>query len=255
MALKFWRKLFEKEAKYMADRSWRPEVVPLFIGECAPVKTDHEMRTTLPGLWALGDTNRAGTAWNGAVPPPGRLRGTGLGWAGVSALMGARSLVDYTANAEVPRIDDAQVKKFKEQIYAPMERRTGLNPRDSICQLKEVIAPPRFSVRKSKERIEEALTKVKEVRHQAETEVSPANDWHMLGLCHDLRNMTQCAELYYHAALTRTESRGWHYREDYPNRDDKNWRKWIVIRQKDGKMVVATERIPIERYKTKLEPA
>jgi succinate dehydrogenase / fumarate reductase flavoprotein subunit len=254
VALKFWRKLFEKEAKYMADHSWRPEVVPQFIGECAPVKTDHEMRTTLAGLWALGDTNRAGTAWNGAVPPPGRLRGTGLGWAGVSALLSAQSLVDYTSTIGEPQIDIRQVRRFKEQVYAPMKREKGPSPRDVIRRLKEVISPPRFSVRKSKERIEEALARVKEVWDQAETEVSPAEDWHMLGLCHDLRNMTQCADIYYRAALTRTESRGWHYREDYPNRDDKNWRQWIVIKQKDGNMIISTEKIPFERYKTRVEP-
>jgi succinate dehydrogenase / fumarate reductase flavoprotein subunit len=134
-----------------------------------------------------------------------------------------------------------------------MKRHKGLSPRDGIFRLKEVISPPRFAVRKSKERIEEALARVREVLHEAENEVSPAEDWHMLGLCHDLKNMAQCADIYYNSALTRTESRGWHYREDYPERDDKNWRRWIVIKQKDGKMAISTEAFPFERYKTKVE--
>jgi len=251
VAEKFWRKLMEKEAKYNADHSWRPEVYPMFIGEFSAVNTDHDMRTTIEGMWALGDTNRSGAGWAGAVPPPSRIRGSGLTWASVSALLSEKSLVDYTTGAKKPKINEDQVKKFKEDIFAPMKRKEGMNPRDAIWRLKEVIAPPRYGVRKSKDRIEEALARVKEVWHQTDTDVSPANDWHMLGLCHDLKNMTQCADIYYNAALTRTESRGWHYREDYPNRDDKNWRKWIVIKQKDGKMVISTEKIPFERYKTK----
>jgi succinate dehydrogenase/fumarate reductase flavoprotein subunit len=251
VAEKFWRKLMEKEARYNADHSWRPEVYPMFIGEFAAVKADHDMRTTLEGMWALGDTSRSGTGWAGAVPPPARIRGSGLTWASVSALLSEKSLVDYTAKASEPRLDEDQVKRFKEDIYAPMKRKEGMNPRDAIWRLKEVIAPPRYGVRKRKERIEEALARVKEVWHQAEAEVSPANDWHMLGVCHDLKNMTQCADIYYNAALTRTESRGWHYREDFPNRDDKNWRKWIVIKQKGDKMEISTEKIPFERYKTK----
>jgi len=251
VAIKYWNKLFEKEGRYMADRSWRPEVVPAFIGECAPVKADHEMRATLSGLWALGDTSRAGTCWNGAVPPPGRLRGTGLAWAAVSALLAAPSLVDYAAHAGEPATDNDQVEKFKEVIYAPMKREKGMSPRDAIWRLKEVMSPPRYGVRKSKGRIEEALARVREVLHLADAEVSPANDWHMLGLCHDLKNMAQCADIYYNSALARTESRGWHFREDYPERDDKNWRKWIVVKQKDGKMTVSTEAFPFERYKTK----
>lgn len=251
VAEKFWRRLMEKEAKYNSDHSWRPEVYPMFIGEFAAVKADHDMRTTMEGMWALGDTSRSGTGWAGAVPPPARIRGSGLTWASVSALLSEKSLVDYTADAKKPKINEDQVKQFKKDIFAPMKRKKGMNPRDAIWRLKEVVAPPRYSIRKSKERIEEALLRVKEVLHQAENEVSPENDWHMLGLCHDLKNMAQCADLYFNAALTRTESRGWHYREDFPNRDDKNWRKWIVIRQKGGKMEISAEKIPFERYKTK----
>jgi len=251
VAEKFWRRLMEKEAKYNADHSWRPEVYPMFIGEFAAIKADHDMRTTMEGMWALGDTSRSGTGWAGAVPPPARIRGSGLTWASVSALLSEKSLVDYTAEAKKPKINEDQVKQFKRDIFAPMKRKKGMNPRDAIWRLKEVVAPPRYSIRKSKERIEEALLRVKEVLHQAENEVSPANDLHMLGLCHDLKNMAQCADLYFNAALTRTESRGWHYREDFPNRDDKNWRKWIVIKQKGGKMEISAEKIPFERYKTK----
>jgi succinate dehydrogenase/fumarate reductase flavoprotein subunit len=146
----------EKEAIYNADHSWRPEVYPMFIGEFAAVKADHDMRTTMEGMWALGDTSRSGTGWAGAVPPPARIRGSGLTWASVSALLSETSLVDYAAKASEPRLDEDQVKKFKEEIYAPMKRKEGVNPRDAIWRLKEVMAPPRYGVRKSKERIEEA---------------------------------------------------------------------------------------------------
>jgi succinate dehydrogenase/fumarate reductase flavoprotein subunit len=249
--IKFWKTLFEKEAKYMVDHSWRPEVIPAFLGESSPIKVDHEMRTSVPGIWALGDSCRAGSALSGAVPAPCRLRGSGLGWAGVSALLSAQSLADYSTEASVPIIDDDQVKKFKEEIYAPMDRKKGMSPRDGIWRLKEVMSPPRYALRKNKERIEEALGRVKEVRDQADNEVSADNDWHMLGLCQDLKNMSLCSDIVYRSALTRTESRGWHYREDYPKRDDKNWRKWIVVKEKRGKMVVSTEDMPVERYKSK----
>ncbi|MBI5440842.1 MAG: FAD-binding protein [Deltaproteobacteria bacterium] len=251
-AKKFWSKAFEKEERYMADPAWRPEVIPLFIGECSPVKTDHSMKTTLEGLWALGDTNRAGTCWNGAVPSPGRLRGTGVTWAGVSALLSAESLTAYAAGADQPDVSEDQVARFKEEIYAPMARETGPSPREAISKLKDVIAPPRFAVRKSRERIEEALATARSVGEQVRSEVSPAKDWHLLGLTLDARNMAQCAEIYYESALHRTESRGWHYREDHPERDDARWRKWVVVRQVDGKPAVSTEEIPFQRYKTKI---
>ncbi|HDQ05729.1 MAG TPA: hypothetical protein ENN36_03275, partial [Candidatus Bathyarchaeota archaeon] len=37
-------------------------------------------------------------------------------------------------------------------------------------------------------------------------------------------------------AHTRKESRGTHYREDYPDTDDKNWLKHICLEQRKEKL-------------------
>ncbi len=36
-------------------------------------------------------------------------------------------------------------------------------------------------------------------------------------------------------------------REDYPQRDDSNWLKWIVLKDKNGEMALSTEDVPLER--------
>jgi succinate dehydrogenase / fumarate reductase flavoprotein subunit len=248
---KFWHTLMAKEGKFNADHNWRPEVIPLFIGECSAVKVDHGMQTTVQGLWALGDTCRTGSAVSGAVPHPCRIRGSGITWATVSALHSEKSLLAYLAGSSPKEINIDQVKEFKKSIYAPMQREKGISPREAIWQLQQVISPPRFSVRKNQKRLEEALTQVHRVENMADTEVTPAGDWHMLGLCHDLKNMAQCADIYFSSSLARTESRGWHYRDDFPNQDDITWRKWINIKKNKAGMEISTEEMPLERYKTK----
>jgi succinate dehydrogenase/fumarate reductase flavoprotein subunit len=60
--------------------------------------------------------------------------------------------------------------------------------------------------------------------------------------------MILCAEMFYRASLARTESRGWHLREDFPGRDDSRWLKWILLQDKDGKMLVSTEDVPVHDY-------
>lgn len=45
----------------------------------------------------------------------------------------------------------------------------------------------------------------------------------------ELRNLCAFAEVSYLSALHRTESRGAHHRSDYPQQDDANWRKAVVV--------------------------
>ncbi|MCM8809673.1 MAG: FAD-binding protein, partial [Candidatus Omnitrophica bacterium] len=45
-------------------------------------------------------------------------------------------------------------------------------------------------------------------------------------------NMLIVASLITESALIRKESRGVHYRKDYPQVDDKNWRKHIIVSKK-----------------------
>jgi len=52
----------------------------------------------------------------------------------------------------------------------------------------------------------------------------------------ELKNMVLVCKLISTAALARKESRGTHYREDYPRTDDKSWLKHICLERK-GKRV------------------
>ena len=67
----------------------------------------------------------------------------------------------------------------------------------------------------------------------------------------ELGNMLEIAELIAISALNRKESRGGHSREDYPNRDDKEWLKHTLIRKTDGKVDLKYKPVTITKYQPK----
>jgi succinate dehydrogenase / fumarate reductase flavoprotein subunit len=65
----------------------------------------------------------------------------------------------------------------------------------------------------------------------------------------ELGFLLDCAEALVASALFRTESRGAHYREDYPQRDDANWLKHtLAFRQDDGSIRLDTKPVVITRF-------
>jgi succinate dehydrogenase/fumarate reductase flavoprotein subunit len=241
---------FEKVRQYGPPPAERIEVSLGFTGELSPIKVDHEMMTTLPGLWAIGDTSYAGSAWAGAAEaPPGRLRGSGLMNALIAALMAAPSVVKHSNETPLSVPDGGEMASLREKIFAPLDRSGGYSASEAIRSIQEAVVPLKYSMRRSQARLEEALSKVAEV--QGKLPELYAKDPHGLARCHEASCIALCAEIGFRAAIARTESRGWHYREDYPQQDDKNWLKWVLVKKIQDKMVVTTESIPIDRYKLK----
>jgi len=244
------QRMAEKETKYGLPPGTKREIAIPLHGETSCVKVDHEMRTTLKGLWAIGDTSYAGSAVAGAVcSPPGITPGSGIMFAVVSAEWAGPSAARYVKEAEKNSLDYSEVKKFKEEMFAPMQGGKAYLPGDAIEALQEVTAPIKYNLRRNRERLNESISRVEELTGKL-PEIA-ARDPHYLSKCHEVKSMVLCADLTFKSALMREESRGSHFREDFPNRDDKNWLKWVIIKQDGGKMKVTTQPIPIDKFKIK----
>jgi succinate dehydrogenase / fumarate reductase, flavoprotein subunit len=246
----WYQRMADKERKYGLPPNVKREIAVPLHGETSCIKVDHEMRTSLEGLWAIGDTSYSGSAVAGAVAsPPGVTPGSGIMYAVISAAWAGPSAASYAATAVLADINSAEIKKLKEEVFAPLQSKNDLLPSDAIGTLQDFTAPLRYNLRRSKDRLMEALSKVEEVKGHLSGLF--AKDLHYLSKCHEVKSMTLCAELTFKAALLRTESRGFHFREDYPERDDKNWLKWIIIKPEGNKMTLSTQAVPIEKYKIK----
>jgi L-aspartate oxidase len=76
-----------------------------------------------------------------------------------------------------------------------------------------------------------SLTRAKEIfKDLMRNTQSIYKDWSSL----ELRNMVVVGDIIIESALLRTESRGGHYRTDFPDKDDTRWLKHTILYQKEG---------------------
>jgi succinate dehydrogenase/fumarate reductase flavoprotein subunit len=145
--------------------------------------------------------------------------------------------------------DAAQAEALKERVFAPLGR-TGMAAPEMVRAVQDVMAPVGYSIYKHADRMSEALDKVLALKAQVPT--LGAADPHYLAACHVAESMVLGAEMFYRASLVREESRGWHLREDFPERDDANYLKWIELRDAGGEMDISLHDVPVDQYPMKL---
>jgi succinate dehydrogenase/fumarate reductase flavoprotein subunit len=192
--------------------------------------TNMECATSVPGLYAAGDS--LATMVVGA-----RYAGMGFATATCSST-GARAgwgAAEYALQAEKQTVDEEKLKLMKKRIHVPIERKGGFSSNWVTQVLKNIMIPYFISRVKHGERMQAALTLVEFLRDHLVPKLT-AKDPHELRLAHETKNMVLNAEMRLRASLFRTESRGMHYREDYPRRVDPDWLAWVLLKEKNGEM-------------------
>jgi len=201
---------------------------------------DNECRASVAGLFAAGDS--LGTMQNGAVYSLNG--GSTLGCAVTGAIAGTAAAKEAQKLGKVT-LDDKEVARTKQFVTTPRDRKSGFSPR-WVAQLLQYTMTPYFVYFiKKADRLQAAITQI-EFMQEHLVPMMFARDPHELRLAHETRNMVLSAEFRLRSALFRTESRGNHYREDFPSRDDKNWLAWSKIKPVDGKMTMVKVPMPKE---------
>ncbi len=192
------------------------------------------------GLWAAGDA--LSSMQNGAG-----YAGFGCSCAG-SAVQGARAgraAADYAAGSPAPTVPDGAVRDVVDEMLDPLTRQRGYSPAWVTRLLQDTMFPYYVLYVKERRRMERALGQIAYLREKYAPQLKAA-DPHGLRLVHETRNMLLNAEMKLRAGLAREESRGTHYREDFPCRDDERFLCWIALTERDGEMVPVEHPIPLE---------
>ncbi len=77
--------------------------------------------------------------------------------------------------------------------------------------------------------LEACLTRMQAIREELLPTIAVGTPKDLVGL-HETINLLEVGELMARAALMRTESRGSHFREDFPETDNQSWLKESVVK-------------------------
>jgi succinate dehydrogenase / fumarate reductase, flavoprotein subunit len=191
----------------------------------------NNMMTNVPGLYAFGEVNYN---YHGA----NRLGANALLNCIFDGLFNGLSVANYVKDevkvgaSELPeQLFTAAVKQEEEKQRKLTSEQGKFNPYTIHQTLGDLLTDTCTVVREQKS-MEQALAKVGELREQYKhLKLTDAGTWsnQNLSFARALGDMLIYAEAMLIAAIARTESRGAHYRPDYPERDDANWLRTSLV--------------------------
>jgi succinate dehydrogenase/fumarate reductase flavoprotein subunit len=232
--------IFEKDIlKYTAGRESAAQNIH---GGCGIWPIDANCASNVPGLYCAGNncaTMVSGAAYSGM--------GIGLCHASVTGARAGVGAAEYAIQNRNVKIDEAELASLKRIVCSPMERKGGFGPRWVIQVLQGFSVPYFIFNIKHEKRMQAALTFI-EFMNQHLVPKLKANDPHEWRLAQETKNMVLNAEMALRASLFRTESRGTHFREDFPRRNDPEWLAWVKLQDKNGAMQLSKEPIPQEYW-------
>jgi succinate dehydrogenase / fumarate reductase flavoprotein subunit len=195
--------------------------------------------STVPGLFAAGE---AAAGLHGA----NRLGGNSLSDLIVFGKRAGEYAAEFAKKGKAGRIDDGQVDGATKKALEPFERGTlGENPYAVQHDLQAMMQDLVGIVRQESEMIE-AIERLKVLRARADRAGISGNreynnGWHT---ALDLHNLMTVSEAIARTAVERRESRGAHFREDYPNKSDEfSTFNFVIDKGADGSMRLS--RVPI----------
>jgi len=173
------------------------------------IKTDVNARTNIEGLYAAGECASTGVHGANRLASNSLLEGLVFGH---RAALAAKSQIQNPKSQTIPksqiqnnkpRLKEVEVQRFKLVIKTAMWQGVGIV--------------------RSKESLGSAQSKLGLLEKQLN--FIPGSVAEL-----ELKNMLTVAKLIARAALDRCESRGAHFRSDYPLTDNRNWKRHLVYK-------------------------
>ena len=206
--------------------------------------------STVPGLFAAGES---AAGLHGA----NRLGGNSLSDLLVFGKLAGEYAAKYAAEATAGRVSAEAVEQSSQHALEPFGRSSGDQTTEGPYQVQHALQEMMqelVGIVRREEEMQQALEGLAALRDRASRVFVPGNreynpGWHT---ALDLSNLLTVAEAVTRSAIERKESRGGHFRDDYPEKDTTFAGFNITVtRGPDGEMRV--EHIPIPEMRADLK--
>lgn len=212
------------------------------------IKIDLDCATNVRGLYAGGDIcwiNAHGTYSVGGI---------NIGFTSVSGYVAGQKAAQFrkslgtTARQEVPT---AEINARIHRRFASLTRVKGMTPEEAVYLLQQCLCPYDIAYLKDAAKLTETLAKIEAIEKDVVSDLS-VRSTHDLVKAIEVENMVKLGKLMLKASLVREESRGFHFRKDFPYTDNENWLKLVLVRKgADGNVDITTEAVPTPYVKPK----
>lgn len=181
------------------------------------IRTNLDAETSVDGLYACGEV--ACTGVHGA----NRLASNSLLECIVFGYRAAKSAVEYAQRLDIKNLEKVRVRtEGGYEITDPIDVESGKEKTRQLMWEDVGIFRTQADLR---------------LAHDVLQEMNQERSWTSIAEF-EFQNMLDVANLITESAILRRESRGAHYREDYPDRDDVHWKKHIILcRDKQPRML------------------
>jgi succinate dehydrogenase/fumarate reductase flavoprotein subunit len=221
----------------------RVEVSPSAHYQMGGIRIDVNCRTTLDGLFAAGEDA-------GGVHGANRLGGNGVADSIVYGARAGDSMTGYVAGIALREISEAQIRERINRWSASLARERGESAFAVRTELEDLmwrhvgIVRDDGGLRSALAELERLGERADRLRTSGDTAFNMVWNEAM-----NVANLIVIARLVARAALCRAESRGAHYRSDWPQADPR-WLKRISVRNDgSGEMALSTEPIEFGRLR------
>jgi fumarate reductase flavoprotein subunit len=220
----------------------RVEVSPTGHFFMGGVRIDIRCHTDMDGLYAAGEDA-------GGVHGANRLGGNGIADSTVYGGIAGDAMANDVVGRELAPFDERQIEEIIRQVEAPL----GREGRD-LYPLREALRLSnweKLGIIREEKGLQEGLQAILEMREKL-SEVGIAggracniawNDWL------NLHNLIDASEMIGRSALERRESRGAHYRSDFPKKNNREYLKNFFIKREIGEMKIYERPVVLNRLK------